>query len=386
MTPAARVAAAIEILDRWLAGSPVEQVLTNWARQNRFAGSKDRAAIRDLVFDAVRRRRSAAAMGGADTGRGLMIGTLRLTGLEPAEFFTGVGHAPAPLTETVPVAPQMAPAEALDCPDWLYPLMEQSLSEETARVFQALQSRAPVFLRVNLSRIGREEAIAALADEGIVARPVALATSAVEVTEGARKVQASRLYAEGLVELQDAASQAVAEMLPLRDGMRVLDYCAGGGGKTLAAAAQARLDLYAHDVDPRRMADLPTRAARAGTSVRILETAKVRAAGPFDLVLLDVPCSGSGSWRRSPEAKWLLTSERLAQLVRIQTKILDIAAELVADEGAIAYVTCSLLDAENRDQTAAFLSRHTGWRIEEERRLTPLDGGDGFYLCIMRRA
>jgi 16S rRNA (cytosine967-C5)-methyltransferase len=380
MTPGARAAAAIAVLDRVLAGEAAEKALTNWGRASRFAGSGDRAAVRDLVYDALRQRRSAAASGGSETGRGLVLGLLRAAGQEG--LFSGEGHAPAP-----PVATEAGwvpqGAEALDLPDWLLPEMERSLAERLPPVAAAMRARAPVFLRVNLARGDVAAALAALATEGIEARPHALADTALEVVAGARKVQASRAYLEGLVELQDASSQAVAAALPLADGMRVLDHCAGGGGKTLAMAARAELRLWAHDAAPRRMADLPDRARRAGVKVMLAE--RPEATAPYDLVLVDAPCSGSGSWRRDPEGKWRLTPERLAELQGVQAAILDRVAPMVAPGGWLAYATCSLLEVENGDQTAGFLARHPGWRLDSERRFTPLDGGDGFYLALLRR-
>lgn len=377
MTPAARAAAAIGVLDRILAGQVAEVALTNWGRASRYAGSGDRAAVRDIVYDALRCRRSFAALGGGETGYGLVLGWVRASGQEA--LFSGEGHAPV-----VPQDAGRVPGglEALDCPEWLGPALTQSLGADFAAVMQAMRQRAPVFLRVNLARTGREAAIAALAAEGIVARPHPLADTALEVTEGARKVQTSEAYGDGLVELQDAASQGVVEMLPLRDGMRVLDLCAGGGGKTLAMAARAKLTLFAHDAEARRMTDLPARAKRAGVTVTAL--ARPESAAPFDLVLTDVPCSGSGSWRRDPQGKWALDADRLDALTEVQAGILDRATAMVGRGGVIVYATCSLLEAENGAQVAAFLGRHQGWRIEAERRFTPLEGGDGFFGAVLR--
>lgn len=383
MTPAARLSAAIEVLDRVLAGAPVEQALTNWGRASRFAGSGDRAAVRDLVFDAVRCRRSFAALGQAETGRGLVLGGLRAAGIDPETVYTGEGHAPAALSDAERAAPEVLPElVALDCPEWLAPELRASLGEGFGAVMAALQHRAPVFLRVNEARIGREAAVERLAAEGIAARPHELARTALEVTGNARKIQTSASYLEGLVELQDAASQAVIEALPLVPGMRVLDYCAGGGGKSLAMVA-AGAEVFAHDAEPRRMRDLPARAARAGARVRLLETEAVARAAPFDLVLADVPCSGSGSWRRAPEAKWSLTAERLEALATMQAAILERVAGLVGPGGHLGYATCSLLARENATQIEGFLVRHTEWRMVTERRWTPLDGGDGFYLAVL---
>lgn len=386
MTPAARLSAAIEILDRVLAGSPAEQALTNWARASRFAGSGDRLAVRDLVFDAIRCRRSFAVLGGAVTGRGLVLGGLRAAGRDPAALFTGEGHAPAPLSADEAKTPaQPAELEALDCPDWLAPRLRAALGGDFAPVLRLLQQRAPVFLRVNTARTTVAAAEAALSAEGIATRPHPLAKTALEVTENARKIASTEAYQSGLVELQDAASQAIVEALPLSDGQRVLDYCAGGGGKSLAMAARARITLFAHDADPRRMRDLPARARRAGARVSLLDGPAVARQAPFDLVLADVPCSGSGSWRRSPEGKWTLTEAGLTALLRTQAEILDTTSGLVAAGGTLAYATCSLLKDENANQIDAFLTRHPGWAKLAERRLTPLDGGDGFYLAVLAR-
>jgi 16S rRNA (cytosine967-C5)-methyltransferase len=367
----------------------VEQALTNWGRASRFAGSGDRHAVRDLVYDAMRCRRSFAALGGAATGRGLILGGLRAAGSDPEALFAGMGHAPVLLSEaerhnsTTP--DQMSDAERLDCPDWLVPDLARSLGADFAAVMQALQRRAPVYLRVNLMRISRDQAIDRLGGEGIGARSVTIAKSALEVFDSPRKIASSLMYAEGLVELQDAASQAVIEALPLQDGMRVLDFCAGGGGKALAMAARAQLKLTAHDVAPARLRDMAPRAARSGVSIAVVDTPALPRLAPFDLVLTDVPCSGSGAWRRAPEGKWTLTRERLTDLIATQARILDQAHAHLRPGGHLAYVTCSLLDAENDAQIASFLERHPRYEQESGRRLTPLDGGDGFFLSVLRR-
>nr|WP_284040727.1 RsmB/NOP family class I SAM-dependent RNA methyltransferase [Phaeovulum sp. NW3] len=366
-----------------MAGQPAEPALIGWARGNRFAGSGDRAAIRDLVFDALRCRESFAALGGARSGRGLILGRCRAQGIDPDDIFTDDRHAPAPLSPDEQNAG--APAQgyaAVDCPDWLGPQLQDSLGADFAPVMTAQQARAPVFLRVNPRRASLAQAQAALARDGIATQPHPLAKTALEVIENARKIQQSEAFQTGMVELQDAASQAVVDALPQRPGMRVLDYCAGGGGKTLALAAQLDGKFSAHDIDPGRMRDLPARAARAGVRVTILPPGGVR--GGFDLVLVDAPCSGSGTWRRTPDAKWRLTPARLAELVDLQAAILDQAAAHVAPGGTLAYMTCSLLRAENEDQAAAFAAR-SHWPLGAQRRLTPLDGGDGFYTALFTR-
>ena len=383
MTPAARVAAAIGVLDRVLGGEAAEKALTNWARANRYAGSGDRAAVRDHVFDALRCRRSFAALGGAETGRGLMIGALRAEARDPAEVFTGEGYAPPPLTdgETGEVRDDLPEAVRLDVPDWLAPALRSGLGEAFAPVMEVLRHRAPVFVRANLLKTDRAGAAAALAADGIETAPHPLAETALEVVAGARKLRNAEAYRTGLVELQDAASQAVIEALGPVSGQRVLDYCAGGGGKSLALAALGAR-VSAHDADPGRMADLPARAERAGADIARVDRP---APGAWDLVLADAPCSGSGAWRRQPEAKWRLTAGRLKDLTGIQAEILDTAKTCVASGGRLAYATCSILDAENNDQVTAFLARNPGWRVETTRPFLPTKGGDGFFLATFAR-
>jgi len=382
MTPAARVAAAIDILDRILDGAPAEQALTTWARGSRFAGSKDRAAIRDLVFDSLRKKRSRAHLGGAMTGRGLMIGALREQGRDPAEVFTGEGYAPSRLLPEDLVEPgEASKAVMLDCPDWLVDRLHQSLGDDFARVLGALRQRAPVFLRVNTLKADEAAALDALSASGVEARPHSLAPTALEVTSGARKVAGSRAYLDGLVELQDAASQAVVEALrPVQATDRVLDYCAGGGGKTLALAAMG-VQVDAHDANARRMSDLPARAMRAGARVSIVD----EPSGQWDLVLADVPCSGSGAWRRQPDAKWRFGPDDLAALCKAQSDILDRTATLVAPGGRLAYATCSVFDEENGDQIDAFMKRHSEWTEIRRLRFLPTEGGDGFGVAVLTR-
>ena len=386
MQPAARLSAAIEILDDILEGNAAEKALTNWARGSRFAGSKDRAAVRDHVFSALRCKRSYGELGGAETGRGIVLGLLRAQGISIEEMFTGEGHAPAPMSDEE-AAHRAVPEGnvALDCPDWIAPLLQASLGDDFAAVCHALQHRAPVFLRVNPRMGSREQAITALAAENITAVAHPLSETALEVTENPRRVHLSEPYNEGHVEFQDAASQAVVDLLPISEGDRVLDYCAGGGGKVLAMAARIEARYFTHDANPKRMQDLPARATRARAFISELPSEEVAEAAPFDLVLCDVPCSGSGAWRRSPAGKWGFDQEQLDDLRQTQQEILGAAAGLVAPSGVLAYTTCSLLDAENSEQIARFLAAHSDWKCTAQHRFTPLDGGDGFFCALLTR-
>lgn len=392
MTPGARLSAAIELLDATLAGEPAERALTRWARASRFAGSKDRAAVRDLVYDALRRRRSLGWMGGGDTGRALVLAQQAGGGDGPEPLFTGEGFDPAPVTEDerARLAGGLEGASCgvrLDVPDFLLAELRESLGADFHRVLAAMQDRAPVDLRVNSLKTNADAATVVLARDGVLVERHPLARAALRVVDNPRGVAASRAYTQGMVELQDVSSQVVAETAGARPGMTVLDYCAGGGGKTLALAAemQGRGRLLAWDINPQRMADLPKRAGRAGAAIRILTDAQLRALGAVcDLVLADAPCSGTGAWRRKPEGKWRVTADDLAAFPPLQDGILDAAAAKVKPRGLLVYSTCSLLARENEERAAAFAARHPGWTLLDQRRLSPVDGGDGFFIARFR--
>ncbi len=384
MTPGARVAAAIGVLDAWAGGQPVEQALTNWARGARYAGSGDRAAVRDHVYDVLRQRGSAAALGGGETGRALMIGLMRLQGTDPATVFSGQGHAPAPLSEEEAGFAAPMPGPEVDVPDWMRPALAGRAGDRLDALLEAMRHRAPVWLRVNTRRTTLDGAIARLAEGGVDARADERGGRALEVTSGARRVKSSAAYLDGWVEVQDLSAQRAVEAVDWPAAGRILDYCAGGGGKALAIAALSEAALFAHDASPARMRDLPARAARAGVTIRQLATADLPGAAPFDAVLCDVPCSGSGTWRRDPEAKWRLTPGRLAELETVQAEILLEAARLVRPGGRLVYMTCSLFASENEDQLAWFLEAHPSWTCLHQRAETPLDASDGFFHAVFK--
>lgn len=413
MTPAARLSAAIEVLDRILAAQNAESALTSWGRAARFAGSGDRAAVRDLVFAALRCKRSFAALGGGQTGRGLVLGGLRAGGITEAgiaDLFSGQGHAPHAIGPAdQPRTPSQA--EAWDMPDWLISEMQRTLTADmqgdanaadAADIMQALRARAPVYLRVNPSRTTMGAAVAELAAGGVETVFVQNMKFCLQAIKNERKIQNMPAYLEGRIEFQDASSQAVIEALEMPQAGKILDYCAGGGGKTLSLAAQTydnkAVSVYAYDAAARRMADLPARAARAGAVIEITENPEN--AAPYDLILTDVPCSGSGSWRRDPQGKWALSAARLDELVQIQAQIMDATLPLLAAGGVLAYSTCSVLPRENETQIAAFLQRHPQFALRKMQRFglaaapktdVPRDQatakaavGDGFFLAVLQ--
>ncbi len=379
MTPAARLQAAIEVLDRWHEGEVAERALTAWARGARYAGSKDRRAVRDHVFDVLRRKISCARAGGGESGRAWIIGLLRLNGVDPAAVFTGEGYGPAPMTEAERAydPPQVLP-EA-DMPDWLVEQFQADHGLDAPRLIAALTHRAPVYLRANLRRATAAAVVQRLAEEGVEAAPVPGSETAVEVLSGAPRLKQTRAFQMGLFEFQDLSVQRACAAITWPQRGRILDYCAGGGGKALAIAAVSDADIDVHDAAPRRMAELPARAERAGVVLTQQPTDALT--GPYDLVLCDVPCSGSGTWRRDPEAKWRLTEARLRELCALQGHILSQAATLLRPGGRLVYMTCSLLSVENEAQIQAFLAEDPGFALTASHVDTPLTASDGFFVA-----
>lgn len=382
MTPAARVAAAIEILDAILAGQNVEGALTRWARNSRYAGSKDRAAVRDHVYGALRRKASSLAITNGTTGRDWMRGFLKNSAVDLASIFGQVGgHGPSALSDQEMLfQPDLDAATAHDIPQWLWPMWQADLGSDAQLIARALWDPADVFLRVNLAKSSREHALEVLHQDEIDAEPHPTIETAVHVTGRTGKIAQSRAYVQGLVELQDASSQASVMVLPRNGGGSVLDYCAGAGGKSLALAAWLNTQVDAFDVDAQRMSDLPARAARAGVGVRVLrELSDLN--NSYKTVFCDAPCSGSGTWRRDPMGKWALTADRLGELVSIQHSILVDAASRVAAGGSLVYATCSVLSCENQNQVTLFCETHPDWGVIEMHQFVPTRHGDGFFVA-----
>jgi 16S rRNA (cytosine967-C5)-methyltransferase len=430
MIPAARVAAAIEALaDIETKRRPAAESLKDWGLAHRFAGSKDRSAIAGLVYDALRRKASSAWIMGEAGPRAEIIGALKqlrgLPGAEIAGLFTGEGHAPPPLSEQeqdrlANGALDDAPAHVRgDYPEWLAPAFEASFGASAAEEGRAFAERAPVDLRVNTLKGDRDKALASLAHLTPSATPFSPVGLRIAITAEGRgpALAAEPSYAKGLVEVQDEGSQLAALLSGAAPGMQVLDLCAGAGGKSLAMAAMMgnQGQIYATDSDGRRLMPIFERLERAGA-----RNVQVRAPkGPrdilsdltarCDLVFVDAPCSGSGAWRRNPDAKWRMRPGALEQRLKNQMEALQLAAQFVKTGGRLLYVTCSVLRAENEDQVSAFLENRADFlpvgaahlarsaglpalagkasKFGPGLRLSPLQTAtDGFYIAALARA
>jgi 16S rRNA (cytosine967-C5)-methyltransferase len=431
MTPGARLSAAIDVLaDIEARRRPASDALKDWGLSHRFAGSGDRAAIGGLVFDALRRRQSAAWLMDEATPRAILFGALKLErGMGPdaiRRLADGGRFAPAPPTEVeiealTSARLREAPAHVRgDYPEWLDAKLAAVFGEDRAAEGAALSSRAPVDLRVNTLKGDRATAAAALAH--LHANPAPWSPIGLRIALSAEAksppIQAEPAFIDGLVEVQDEGSQLAAILTGAGPRDTVIDLCAGGGGKTLALAAQMenRGRLIATDTDIRRLAPIHARLARAGAGHVEVRTPRGAApllddvVGQVDLVLIDAPCTGIGAWRRNPDAKWRVRPGALEQRIKDQDEVLARAAPLVRQGGRIAYITCSLLAEENGDRIAVFLAAHAEFAVvaademvralpgraaefgaavlttDEGLLMTPRrTGTDGFFVAIMTR-
>jgi len=386
MTPSARVQAAIEILDEVIAsarddGPPADAIVTRYFKMRRYAGSKDRRAVRELVYRAIRRSGDPP-----ETGRAAMLG-IAGDDQEVSDLFDGSSHGPAERQAGEPVA------TAALLPGWVVPELSPLVDEHE---WPALLERAPLDLRVNVARTTRD-AIASEFD-GAVLTPLSPWGLRLPVDS---RVDDHPAFAQGLIEVQDEGSQLIALACKADNDARIVDLCAGAGGKALALAAAApQAEIIASDTNRQRLAELGPRAERAGAkiAVRLLDGGRESAQladleGQCDVVLVDAPCSGSGTWRRNPEGRWRLTRGRLDRLAKLQGRLLDIAAPLVKPGGALIYATCSIIRAEGADQARNFLGRHSSWVVQDVpfaggradgtgRLLTPRhDATDGFFVA-----
>lgn len=431
MTPGARVAAAIEVLaDIEARKRPAAEALKDWGVSHRFAGSGDRAAIGNLVFDCLRARASAAYAMGEGSPRALVLRTLVTGwGLSPEEVAALAGsgpHAPKALSEAELAGlrrevPADAPAYVRgDYPEWLGAEFERAFGARAGEEGAALSRRAPVDLRVNTLKADRDKVLKALRRFEASPTPYSPMGIRIEQAPGPAKsphVEAEPGHGKGWYEVQDEGSQLAALLSGASPRQQVIDLCAGSGGKTLALAAlmENSGQLYAYDADRLRLRPIFERLKRAGVrNAQVLAAgdrqALAKLEGRMDLVLIDAPCTGSGVWRRRPDAKWRLSPQMLEARLAEQRVVLDEGAALVKPGGRLAYITCSVLPSENRDQVDAFLARHPEFKLipwpelwekaspgapavpsadgsAETLQMTPLSHGtDGFFVAMLQRS
>lgn len=432
MIPAARLSAAIEVLSAIdTQRIPAQNALKEWGTAHRFAGSGDRAAIAGLVFDVLRRRASSAYLMDAETPRARLLGMLKLErGLDAeaiAALCDGSRFAPEPLTDTERAALTSrtlddAPAHvAGDFPEWLDSHLAAVFGDDRVAEATAMASRAPLDLRVNTLKAKREKVLASMAHLGAKITPWSPMGLRIDLGADARNpgVHAEEDFIKGGVEVQDEGSQLAALLTGAKPGEQVIDMCAGAGGKTLALAAmmQGKGRLIATDHDKRQLAPIHERLSRAGVHNADVRTPKgpddtlsdIKASA--DLVVIDAPCTGTGTWRRNPDAKWRMRPGALEVRIKDQIAVLDRAAALAKPGGRIAYITCSVLPQENNEQVSRFMVRNPEFTVvppeqvmnvlwdkaedfaaatlqsAEGLLMTPRrTGTDGFFVSILKRA
>ncbi len=432
MTPAARLSAAIELIDAIdTQRVPAAKALKEWGTAHRYAGSGDRAAIAGLVWDVLRRRASSAWIMDDDTPRARVLGMLKVErGLDVdaiAALCDGGRFAPAPLSDAERAAlvsrstTDAPPHIAGDYPEWLDAYLAEVFGDDRAMEAAAMASRAPLDLRVNTLKAARPKVLASTGHLGTMPTPWSPTGLRIELGADARNpgIHAEEVFIKGAVEVQDEGSQLAALLSGAKPGEQVIDLCAGAGGKTLAVAAmmQGKGRLIATDHDKRQLAPIHERLSRAGVHNADVRAPK-GAADPLadisasaDLVLIDAPCTGTGTWRRNPDAKWRIRPGALEVRLKDQVAVLDRASALVKPGGRIAYITCSVLAAENGAQVRAFVERHPEFSVvppsqtvsalgdkaedfatatlqsAEGLLMTPRrTGTDGFFVAVVRKA
>ena len=361
MRSEAHASAAITILDLILEGEPVNKVLLNWFRSNRFAGSKDRNLIKNLVFDALRFKASIhwsfKSTGLPQDGRALILGILYKKGNNLVEIFNGKLFGPEKITDrewNVVIRMEESLFSApdyikLDFPEFLESSLKRSLLGDFELTLKSLQQRADVFIRVNAIKSNLHTAITKLSTENIQVEQCKESELALRVVANAKLLSKSKAFKDGDIEIQDLTSQMAIDFVEPSPGLRVLDFCAGGGGKALALASLmlGKGKILLHDINDKRMNTAKERMKRSGVSGEIISSESLRRRNiKADLVLVDAPCSGTGVWRRNPGSKWWLTENKLKDIMNTQRKILLEASGYVNDGGALAYITCSLLDMD----------------------------------------
>ena len=410
MRPAARLKAVSDLLPEILGSkNAADYVVKAWARRNRYAGSADRRDIADQIFAILRNYSKVCALVDSDdpvlvalAGRMVLFDdTLE----EVCALANGARYALGPLTPEMLARlaaitereSELELHERVALPAWLYnEIMAGNLADANV-VLAKLNARAPLDLRVNTLRGSPAQTRQKLADEGIRARPLAKVPLALRI-EGTGQITGGVVYRSGRVEVQDAGAQIAAALCQAQPGHTVLDFCAGAGGKTLALAAQMQNEghLFVHDSSPKRLHPMAARVKRAGVSVvRQMAGNETRLFERCQLVVSDVPCSGSGRWRRAPETKWHLTPKGLDELVALQKKILAESAGFVALGGRLAYITCSIIARGNEHQITEFLKMHPEFVIDEAAKFGNQCGviqldphntdTDGMFCAIMRR-
>ena len=401
MQEISRAVAAINILDDYLKGYPLEKALKQWFKKNRFAGSNDRRNIRDLVFDILRKRLILyypfQINEYVENGRILVLsylflykkGSFSLEDIKENKYLSPpINSNELIILNNINRLVKKAPKNiSLNYPDFLEEKLSQSLGNNFNVIMELFLKRAPVYLRINQNKINIKEAKNKLENQGILSEICPSSKYALKVLSGEKFIKNSSPYQLGEVELQDLSSQLTTELVQISSGKKILDFCAGSGGKALAIASRLRnkADIFAYDLNNLKYKDLIYRANKAGANITILDSKQlIKYRNFFDIVFVDAPCSGTGTWRRDPKIKWELNDQKLTLLTKNQYSIVKQACSYLKNGGFLIYVVCSLLEDEGDLIIRKYLLHHKNYSKIKSGIFHPINASDGFYFSVLK--
>ena len=401
MQDISRAAAAINILDDYLKGYPLEKALKQWFKKNRFAGSNDRRIIRDLVFDILRKRLILyypfQINDYIENGRILVLsylflykkGSFSLEDIKENKYLSPpINSNELIILNNINRLVKKAPKNiSLNCPEFLQEKLSQSLGNNFNVIMELFLKRAPVYLRINQNKINIKEAKNKLENQGILSEICPSSKYALKVLSGEKFIKNSSPYQLGEVELQDLSSQLTTELVQISSGKKILDFCAGSGGKALAIASRLRnkADIFAYDLNNLKYRNLNYRANKAGANITILDSKQlIKYRNFFDIVFVDAPCSGTGTLRRDPKIKWELNDQKLSVLTKNQYSIVKQACSYLKNGGFLIYVVCSLLEDEGDLIIRKYLLHHKNYSKIKSGIFHPINASDGFYFSVLK--
>ena len=394
-----RANAAIFILDEFLAGQNLNAILSKWSKANRYAGSSDRESIRDIVFDILRVKKTFTFILSKEkqviNGRALVLLYSVYYSLPLNDIFTGQKYGPDKLNNYENEFSEIAKEnnergfEVIDnIPDFLLDEFERSLGSKFNNVMRLLEKRAPVSIRVNTNKSDVSSILEVLSSEGIEGKIAKKVRYGIEIIGNPRRLTQIQAFKDGHFEVQDLHSQKIIEGLPIKEDTKILDYCAGAGGKILNIASLLKGNgrFFVHDLDKRKLIEADLRAKRAGIKLKRLNAENMeKHHNSFDYILADVPCSGSGTWRRNPQQKWRITPDSLEEILNRQITILNEVKDLIKKNGLLFYITCSLLKIENEEVVADFLIQNKNFSLSNKENITIDAQGDGFFCAVLQK-
>ena len=395
----AQANAAITILDNFLGGENLNSVLSRWAKNNRYAGSTDRESIRNIVFDVLRVKKTFTFILEKEkqplNGRALVFLYSVFYSLPLNDIFTGQKYGPEKLNiyeEEFSEAAKKKNGRGFEIvdniPDFLLNEFKRSLGSKFNNVIRLLERRAPVSIRVNTLKSDMSSILKLLSLEGVEGKKSKKVRYGIEIIGNPRRLKQIKAFKDGYFEVQDLHSQKIIEELPINEHTKILDYCAGAGGKILSIASllKGNGEFFIHDIDKKKLIEADLRAERAGVKLKRLTIKNLQKHySTFDYILADVPCSGSGAWRRNPQQKWRITPASLKETLKEQSLILNEAKDLIKKNGFLFYITCSLLKMENEEVIDRFLIENQNFHLLNKSNTIIDKDGDGFFCAMLQK-